>query len=134
MAVIIIFAISLIGLMLLFSSKLVVEKTGNMNLWSSAVSRLDPKAARLNAAVTFKWKQITQTIKYVLFILIPHRTEESWKEAKKAAVGHYKKQKDILMGKKNFSNSVSASFYLKKIKEDRLNGKDGIIVDHSLSE
>lgn len=134
MAIIIIFAISLIGLVLLFSSKLVVEKSGNMNLFSTAISKLDPSAARMNAAVSFKWKQIIQTVKYVLFILIPHRTEESWKEAKKAAVGHYKKQKDILMGKKNFSNSVSASFYLKKIKEDRLNGKDGMIDDQSLLE
>ena len=131
MASIIIFSISLLILAILLFAKWQEEKAQSKNFISKNLSKLDPLSLRIVAFFSFKVRQVTQTVKYIIFIVIPQRTEESFKEARKAAIGQYKKQKEILMGKKDLSNGA-ASFYLKKIREDQENGKEGRIEEENI--
>ena len=128
----ILFVISLIFLSTMLFSKWQEEKSGNKNFVGRGLASVDPFAVRINSAANFRWQQVSQTVRYIIFIVIPRRSEESWREAKKMAVQGYKKQKDILMGKRDIANGSSASFYLKKIKEDQANGADGRIEDENI--
>ncbi len=127
MATIIVFAISLFVILVLLFAKWREERANAKNFVTWTIGKLDPGAQKVASFFDFKYAQITQTIKYIFLIVIPGRTEESFKEAKRAVLGQYQKQKDIIFGRKDLSNGNSASFYLKKIREDQENGKDGRI-------
>lgn len=114
-------------LFLLFSGKALERGNGKKNFIVRAISSLDGVALKISAYLGFKWKQITQTIRYIIFIVIPRRSEEAFKNMKGSAVRNYNKQKDSLMGKKSFLNSSSASFFIKKIKEEQAKAKEGRI-------
>lgn len=122
MALIITFSISFLGLLLLFISKA---------FGSQLVAGLDPKTQSLFDWVSFKKKQIIQTVKYIIFIVIPQKTEESFRQAKGAAIQEYKKRKEAVMGKKDIKDS-GASFFLKKMKEYQDSAKKGQIQDDNL--
>jgi hypothetical protein len=127
MASIITFAISILVLIILLLAKWREEGSGSKNFVTNSISKLDPLASKINSSIEFRIKQVVQTVKYIFLIVIPQRSEEAFKEAKRAAGAQYKKQKDILMGRKDLVNGTAASFYLKKIRENQANGKSGRI-------
>jgi len=122
-----IFAFSALLLIILFFAKSRSILSGNQNFILRAISILDIPASNFFEFLGFRWKQIYQTVRYIFVILIPQRSEEAFKQMKGKAVENYKKQKDTLMGKKELINSSSASFFLKKMKEEKKNSKNGKI-------
>lgn len=129
MVSIITFGSSFILLLLLFLGRFFENLQGKKNPITFVLSLLDKPSEKIISALSFRWKQVNQTIRYIVFIVIPQRSEEAFKQMKGRAVDNYNKKKDALMGKKDLPLSTSASFYLKKIKEDKQNGKSGKIVD-----
>ncbi len=121
------FSVTAFLLLILFFAKSRSILSGNQNFVLRGVSVLDNPASKLFVSLSFRWKQISQTVRYIIFIVIPHRSEEAFKQMKGRAVHHYNKQKDTLMGKKEILNSSSASFFLKKMKEEKKNTKSGKI-------
>lgn len=102
-------------------------------LGKNLFTRLDPKSEKLISILKFRVKQVVQTTKYIIFVLIPQRSEASLKKGKDVAMREYNKQKEVVMGKKDL-RSGGASFFLKKMKEEMKTVKSGKIEDDSLIE
>jgi hypothetical protein len=126
---IITFGSSFLLLVILFVGKSSEQKSGNKNFINKAAGLLDGLASKILDFLYFRWKQISQTVRYIIFIMIPHRSEEAFRQMKGKAVNQYNKQRDSLMGKKDLVSSSSASFFIKKIREDKKNTKEGKIDD-----
>jgi hypothetical protein len=124
MFLVITISISALVLLLLFISK---------KLGKNFFTKLDPKSEKFISILKFRVKQIVQTTKYIVFVVIPQRSEVSFKKGKDAAMREYNKQKEAVMGKKDLT-SGGASFFLKKMKEEMKTVKSGKIEDESLLE
>jgi len=134
MFLIILFSISLLVLLVLLIGKAIEIKRGNKNWVTAGIAKLDPKAGSLIFAVSFRIRQAIQVVKYIVLVLIPNKAESSLRQAKSTAIKEYKKQKEIVMGKKDLSSNGGASFFLKKMKEGMEAEKGGTIEDQDLSE
>ena len=134
MFLIILFGISLFVLILLFTGKFFESRSLKPNFISSLFKKLDPLAEKLFGQVAFRYRQVDQTLRYIFLVLLPRKSEESLKQAKEAAIGEYKRRKELVLGKRELAKNGSASFFLKKMKEDKMKSKPGRIEDEGIEE
>ena len=96
-------------------------------------TKLDPKSEKFISVFKFRVKQVVQTTKYIIFVLIPQKSEESFAKSKNIAVREYNKQKEVVMCKRDLKNN-GASFFFKKMKEEMKTVKSGKIEDDNIGE
>lgn len=127
MATIIVFASSLFLAALIVLIKAIELKYGKKNILLGLISKFDRKADAFVASLKFKGLQIIQSIRYIilveakaffwaLLIKIENRIKEE-----------YRTRENTIMGRKNLKPNGSASFYLKKITEEKNGAEKGKI-------
>lgn len=119
MIAVIIFAVSFLLLSILFLSKHREAITGEKNSLGKALTPLDNKASKVLYAIHYRFYQLVQTIKFVFLVKIPEKGRVKIHKTKDSVVKEYKKQKDVIMGKKELNQNGSASFFLRKIDETK---------------
>jgi hypothetical protein len=129
MATIVVFASSLFIALILVFTKSLELKHGKRNIGLELISRFDSKADNLIASLKFRGLQLVQTIRYILFVQIEAAAKELFNQAHEKIRQEYKTRQSAIMGRKDITNNGSASFYLKKITEDKSNGEKGKIED-----
>jgi hypothetical protein len=97
------------------------------------LAKFDSKSEKFITDFEFRLKQIIQTTKYILLVVIPRRSEESLKKGKDVAMREFNKHKDVVLGKKELKDG-GASFFLKKMKEEMKNKETGEIQDDAIGE
>lgn len=124
MTAVIIFSVSLLGLLILFLSKKRELKTGVKSALGAFLARYDNKSEQ----VIFKWQKFVyaaiQTVKYFLLVHLSEKGKVKINETKESVRNSYNKQKDAIMGKKELPSNGASSFFLRKVSENK-NGSNG---------
>ena len=132
MATIIIFASSLILLVLLIVLKALELRFGTKNSILGYIGRFDEKTEQALLKAKFFTLQLIQSIRYILLVHIRELIVLWFDTLHKKLIDSYSARRDTIMGKRDLSHSGSASFYLKKITEDKNDTEKGMILDESL--
>lgn len=134
MTTIIVFVSSLFIAFLLLALKAIELKYGKKNIFLSLINKLEARAIKLVALVKFTGLQIIQSLRYIILVQLKDAAKGLFKKAESRLFEEFKKRQDIVMGRKEILSKGSASFYLKKISEDKVSGERGKIEDDSLPE
>jgi hypothetical protein len=130
MATIIVFASSLSVASVLVGVKAFELRRGRKNAALGLLCRLDSKFDRLMADIKFRMLQLVQSVRYILFVQSKIFFKNLLHQVMEKIIQEFRaKQNTIMMGHKEISSNGSASFYLKKITEDKSNGEKGKIED-----
>jgi len=130
MATTIVFASSLLVVSALIITKAIELKREKKNMILGILSKLDSKSDRFISAIKFKSLQLVQSIRYLALVRSKEIFNESFNNVKEKIKEELRtKHNIIIMGRKEIASKGSASFYLKKITEDKNNGEKGKIED-----
>lgn len=120
MATIIVFALSLFMASALVAMKAIELKKEKKNILLKLINKLDSRLINLVASLKFKSLQLIQSIRYIILVEAKRIGQEMFDRVQQKAISEYKKRQEvIIVGKKEIINKGSASFYLKKITEDK---------------
>jgi hypothetical protein len=126
MATIVVFGLSLFGLVLLILFKYIELRTGKRVFAHAAVTHWNSGAASLVGAVKYRIFQFIQIIRYIVLVKLPEKAQVSYSEAREVAMREIEKKREVLMGRKVLKQNGSVSFFLKKIKEEVPHGEGKI--------
>jgi hypothetical protein len=126
MATIVIFGLSLLGLVLLVLFKYIELRTGRRIFAHAAVAQWNGGAASLVGAVKYRIFQFIQIIRYIILVKLPEKGRVSYTEARETAMREIERKREVLMGRKVLKQNGSVSFFLKKIKEEVPHGEGKI--------
>jgi hypothetical protein len=128
MATIIVFASSLSIASVLVGVKAFELRCGRKNAALGLLCQLDSKFDRFIADLKFRTLQLVQSVRYILFVQSKIVFRDLTNKLIEKIIHEYKiRQSTIMMGHKEIVSNGSASFYLKKITEDKSNGERGKI-------
>lgn len=128
MATIIVFGSSLSVASILLGVKAFELRCGRKNAVLALLCRLDSRFDKLVANLKFRGLQLVQSVRYILFVHSKIVLRDLVDKLVEKIVHEYKaRQNTIIMGRKKIVSKGSASFYLKKITEDKSNGGRGKI-------
>jgi hypothetical protein len=119
MATIVVFASSIFVASALVSAKAVELKCGKRNIILELISRLDAKSDKFVSYLRFKSLQLIQSIRYIFLVHSKIVLKNLFFEAEEKLIKEYKSIRDSVMGRKEIVGNGSASFYLKKITENK---------------
>lgn len=127
MAILIIFASSLLFVMSIVLFKAVESRFGKRNLILELIRKLDTKSEKFIATLKFRAWQAIQSVRY-LFVVKIKASFFDWLQAMQYKIAReYDLQQNTLMGRRQIVGNGSASFYLKKISEEKSFGSKGKI-------
>ncbi len=132
MANIIIFASSLILALLLLFLKYLELRFQKKNSILEYIRRYDVKTENILLRIKFLLVQFIQSIRYLVLVHLKEIIIVFFDRFYDKIREFYHLKKDSIMGKKTLLSKGSASFYLKKIKEDKSNSVKGSIEDGAL--
>jgi hypothetical protein len=122
MATIIVFGSSLSVASILLGVKAFELRCGRKNAALGLLCRLDSRFDRLVANLKFRMLQLVQSVRYILFVQSKVVFRDLVDTLMEKIIHEYKtRQSSIIMGRKEIVSNGSASFYLKKITEDKSN-------------
>ena len=124
-----VFGSSLFVTIAIITIKAIELKREKENILLRLVRKFDSQADKLISFLKFKTLQIIQSIRYIILVQIKAICKNLLERVEKRIIDEYKTKQNTLMGHKNITNKGSVSFYLKKITEERSNGKKGKIED-----
>jgi len=127
MTTIIVFFSSLFLAAALISFKAVELRCGKRNATLSLICRLDSGIEIFICGLKFRWLQLLQSLRYLVFIRMKTACKNLLEKAEEKIINEYKAKQSSIMGHKDILNKGSVSFYLKKITEDRSIGERGKI-------
>lgn len=129
MTTIVVFASSLFVALAFVSIKAIELKYGRKNIILELVGKFDQQCDYCVSSLKFRCLQFVQTIRYILFVQLKEIIKHFWNKIHEKIMHEYKIRQEIIMGRKEIVSNGSASFYLKKISEDKCNGGKGKIED-----
>lgn len=132
MVTITVFGLALFLLILLVLIKSFELKKGGENSILKQVGRLDQSTSRIFERVSYLYKQVTQSIRYIVLVRLLNILKDNARRGLEYSKKEYEARRGAIMGKRYLSHRGSASFYLKKIAEERENTGKGKIQDDSL--
>jgi hypothetical protein len=132
MATIVIFASSLALALILVLFRTFEIKYGKNNFVLGGLRRIDTKSEKLISILKFKWLQISQSLRYIVSVQMKEYFKNLFKKLEEKVIEQYKIKQSTIMGQKQIPSNGSASFYLKKISEDKENTKKGKINDETI--
>ena len=124
MMAIIIFAVSFLGLAVLFLFKYREIKTGEKPALNRLLSRFDEKSERFAKLLRVYFYRFLEAVKFFFLVHLPAKGRVKIENAKESVINKYNKQKDAIMGKKELSKNGASSFFLRKVSENK-NGGNG---------
>ena len=127
MSTIIIFAISLFIASTLITIKAFELKFQKKNIILRLASKFDEKSSGVISKIKFRSFQIVQSIRYIALVQIKELSKKIFEGTKEVLAKEYRARQDVIMGKIEIGNKGSASFYLKKIAENKENSEKGKI-------
>jgi len=127
MATIIVFFSSLLLATILVSMKARELKREKQNFLLGFISKLDPKSEKFIAFLKFKSLQTIQTIRYIILVETKEAIRSWFYDLQEKILNEYRVRHNIIMGQKEIAGHGSASFYLRKITEQKSNGHKGKI-------
>lgn len=127
MAIIIVFASSLLLASFLVFIRGLELKFGKKNIILELLSKFDTKSERFLHDLKFKCLQLVKSVEYIVFVQAKVVSKDIASRAGQRIVLEYKARQESLMGRKEIKSNGSASFYLKKIDESKKNGERGRI-------
>ena len=125
--VIIIFAVSFLGLAVLFLFKYREIKTGEKPALNRLLSRFDEKSERFAKLLRVYFYRFLEAVKFFFLVHLPAKGRVKIENAKESVINKYNKQKDAIMGKKELSQNTSSSFFLRKMSENKNDNGSGKI-------
>lgn len=111
--------VSFLGLGILFLSKHREVKTGDKNIVGKTLARFDAGSKQIIYKIHFRIYQLIQTVRFIFLVHLPEKSRVKITKTKDSMMSEYKKQKDVIMGKKELSNNGSSSFFLRKVNENK---------------
>ena len=123
----------------LFLSKHREQNTGTRTSLGAMLSRFDSASERLLNSIHFKLYQAVQSVRYLILVHLPEKGRVKINKTKEAVEEGFKKQKDVVMGRKELKVNGSSSFFLRKMTEHKNgnstleNGERGKIEDESIN-
>lgn len=127
MVTIVVFASSLFIASAIILMKTIELKYGKRNVLFGFISKFDPDLKKLVLSLEFKSLQFIQVVRHILLVQTKIILKNLFHRIKEKIVNEYKTRRDVVMDHRNIANNGSVSFYLKKIAENRGNGKRGKI-------
>lgn len=119
MTLVIIFASSLLLGIILFVLKAIEIKYNKYNIIFKNLSRLDPKSEKLLSVTKNFIFSLIQTARYLFGVKLRQEYTNLIAKVKEKIIFEYQKRHDMMMGKRDISVNGSASFYLRKIAENK---------------
>ncbi len=131
MATIVVFALSLLVASALLVLKAVELRRGRKNMVLEFMGRLDAKSEILVSSLKFRGLQLIQSLRYIALVQTKTICKNLLDKVEEKIMNEYRaRQSAIMMGRKNISGNGSASFYLKKITENKDSGEKGKIEEN----
>lgn len=108
--------------------KAVELKYGRRNFILEIMAKLNSKSENFVSTLKFKVLQLVQSVRYIVLVKSKIVFKDLLDRAVEKILKEYKaRQGTIIMGHKNISNNGAASFFLRKITEEKSNGTKGKI-------
>jgi hypothetical protein len=129
MAIVITFVSSLLLVLILLLFKAIELRFGKRNFILELLRKLDTRSEKLISTLKFRAWQAIQSVRYLFVVKIRSVIEEWTESIQRKIIHEYKLQQNTVMGRKQIANNGSASFYLKKISEEKTSVGRGKIED-----
>jgi hypothetical protein len=127
MATIIVFASSLIVLSVFVVIKAIEIKYEKRNIFCELLGKFDDASHKLVADLKFKILQFVQSARYIVLVKAKEAIKKILEKLEEKIVREYRAGHTMIMGQREIAVSGSASFYLRKISENKDNGAKGKI-------
>ena len=134
MATSIVFASALFIASLLVIIKGIDLKFGKKSIILIIIGKLDKRAETLATFIKFKSLQLIQIVRYMISVKAKEIIKDLSNKVQNKLADEYRARQEIIMGRKNIVSKGPASFYLKKISENKESGEKGKIEDENLPE
>ena len=109
-------------------------KFGKKSIILIIIGKLDKRAETLATFIKFKSLQLIQIVRYMISIKAKEIIKDLSNKVQNKLADEYRARQEIIMGRKNIVSKGPASFYLKKISENKESGEKGKIEDENLPE
>jgi len=129
MATIVIFTSSFFVASAFISIKAVELKYKKRNVILMLLSRLDMKSKELVSNLRFRILQLVQSVRYIALVQTKIICKNLLSKVEEKIMEEYRTRHNIIMGRREIINNGSASFYLKKITENKTGNQRGKIED-----
>lgn len=128
MATIVVFASSLSIASTLVVVKAIEIRSRNKNFLLRLLNKLDSGCEKCLSSLKFRTLQIIQTVRYILLVESKNIYKDLVYRLQERIAHELKVRHEMIMtGRKEITQKGSVSFYLKKITEEKGNGKRGKI-------
>ncbi len=129
MATIVVFGSSFVLAIFLFLAKAIELRRDSASFVLRPLNSLNDRAERLALNMKFRLLQIIQTVRYICLVHLPALADRTVEGAKEKVLREVEARRKVIMGHKDIVSKGSASFFLKKIDENKKNGEKGEIND-----
>jgi hypothetical protein len=127
MTTVIIFAVSVVGLAILFLSKDREVKTGEKQALGKVLAKFDSRSENFIERLHYRLYELFQTVKFFFLVHLPAKGRVKIESAKESVMNNYNKQKETIMGKKELNGNNPSSFFLRKMSENKSSNSSGKI-------
>lgn len=127
MTIITIFVSSLCLTTILVTLKAVEIKYKKRNFIFNLLEHTDDWAEKVISGLKFKLLQLVQIVRYIVLVETKEICKNLLEKIEEKIANEYRAKQLIIMGRKNIPINNSASFYLKKIHEEKQNMEKGKI-------
>jgi hypothetical protein len=127
MTTIVVFVSSLFVALAFLGLKAVEIKYGKKNILLDLLSRFDLRTDKLISDLKFRSLQLIQSARYIVLVQTKAVCKKLLETVEEKIMDEYRARYTMIMGQKEIAGNGSASFYLKKISEDKSSGRKGKI-------
>jgi hypothetical protein len=127
MTTITIFISSLFVLAAFLGLKTAEIKYEKRNIFCEILGKFDEGAHKLVANLKFKSLQLIQSARYIVLVEAKEAARKLFEKLEEKIIAEYRAGHTMIMGQKEIAGNGSASFYLRKITENKDNGQRGKI-------
>jgi hypothetical protein len=124
---IVVFILSFIIALAFLALKAVEIKYEKRNIFCELLGKFDTSAHKLATNLKFKSLQIIQSARYIILVEAKEATRKLFEKLEQKIIDEYRVRHTMIMGQKEIATTGSASFYLRKITENKDSGIKGKI-------
>jgi hypothetical protein len=126
---IVVFISSFFIALVFLTLKTIEIKYEKRNIFCELLGKFDATAHKLIVDLKFKSLQLIQSARYIVLIEAKEFAKKLFEKLEQKIINEYHAHHIMIMGQKEIATTGSASFYLRKITEDKNNGTKGKIED-----
>ena len=114
-------------MVLLVLFKAIELKCGKKNIILGCIVKLDGKSEKIVSDLKFKALQLIQSIRYIVLVQTKAVCKNLLEKVERKIMDEYRMKHTMIMGQREIVGNGSASFYLRKITEEKSNSQKGKI-------